>query len=213
MLKTRVITALVTLLIVLIALFLFPNWAWGLFTFGVAIIACWEWSRFCQFSVAGSRAFLAISLVVAVLILLTYHQGRLGPMGFGSLALSGFVIAALFWVLAVPVWLNRQWRPQSGWVIALAGWVVIFPTWLALLFLRDISPWLLLSLAAIVWAADIVAYFAGKRFGKHKLAPAISPGKTIEGALGGVAGVAAYFFLWQALVVNSFVGQIGRAHV
>ena len=207
MLKTRVITALVILPIILIALLLFPDWAWGLFTAGIALVACWEWSRFCQLSVAGSRAFLALSLIITVLIFLTYQQGRLGPMLFSSLALSGFVIAALFWVIAAPVWLMKQWRPDVGWVIALAGWIVIFPTWLALLFLHDVSPWLLLTFAAIVWVADIAAYFVGKRFGKHKLAPSISPGKTIEGALGGIAGVAAYFFLWQLLLANIFIGR------
>jgi phosphatidate cytidylyltransferase len=84
--------------------------------------------------------------------------------------------------------------------------MVIFPTWLALLHLRAVSPWLLLTFAAIIWIADIAAYFAGKKFGKHKLAPAISPGKTIEGVVGGIAGVVAYFFLWQVLVDNSFIG-------
>jgi phosphatidate cytidylyltransferase len=88
-------------------------------------------------------------------------------------------------------------------VAGIAGWVVVFPTWLAFLSLHDVSPWLLLSFALIVWVADIAAYFVGKSIGKHKLAPAISPGKTIEGALGAIVGVALYFFLWQHLSANA----------
>ena len=207
MLKTRVITAVVIFSITLVALFLFPNWAWGVFTFGVALMACWEWSRLCQLSVFGSRAYLVLSLLLAALILFTYQQGQLRGIVFSALALAGFAIAALFWLLAVPVWLLKLWRPEARWVIALAGWAAIFPTWLALLFLHDVSPWLLLTFAAIVWVADIAAYFVGKRFGKHKLAPQISPGKTIEGVIGGIFGVAAYFFVWQSLIANSFVGH------
>ena len=207
MLKTRVITALVILLIVLIALFLLPNLGWAFFTLLVVAAASWEWSRFCQLSKGGTRAYLAVSLVTSALIFSSYNYGQLAGIPFKSFALAGFLVAAIFWIVVVPVWLLKIWRPASGWVIALAGWAVIFPAWLALLFLHDVSPWLLLSFAAIVWVADIAAYFVGKRFGKNKLAPAISPGKTIEGALGGMFGVAVYFFLWQLLVANSFVGR------
>ena len=207
MLKTRVITALVLLPIVLIALFLFTDWAWGLFTFVIAGLACWEWSRFCKLSVTASRAYLTVSLALSALLFLAYQKGQLGGVDFASLALTAFVCAALFWLVAVPVWLLKCWVPKNGWAIALAGWLVVFPFSLALLALHDISPWLLLTFGAIVWVADIAAYFVGKRFGKNKLAAAISPGKTIEGALGGIAGVVAYYFLWQYLVANSYVSQ------
>ena len=207
MLKTRVITALVIFSILLVALFLFPNWAWGAFTFAIALLACWEWSRFCQLSVFSSRIYWALSLSISVLIFLAYHQAPFYGIAFTSIALAGFAIGALFWLFAAPVWLFKLWRPKDKWVVALVGWIVIFPTWLALLFLRDVSPWLLLTFAAIVWVADITAYFVGKRFGKTKLAAEISPGKTIEGALGGVFGVGAYFFLWQVLLANSFLGR------
>ena len=207
MLKTRVITALVIFSITLVALFLLPNYGWAFFTLLVMAAASWEWSRFCRLSKGATRVYNLASVLLSSMIFISYHQGQFGDIPFTSLALAGFLVAAIFWMLVVPVWLLKIWQPASGWVIALAGWAVIFPMWLALLFLRDVSPWLLLSFAAIVWVADIAAYFVGKRFGQNKLAPAISPGKTIEGVLGGMVGVAGYFFLWQFLVVNTYVGR------
>ena len=207
MLKTRVITAIVIFSITLVALFLFPNWAWGVFTLCIAILACWEWSRFCRLSVSGSRAYLGLSIVLTALTFLAYQHGQLFGISFKQVAFAGFAIAAVFWLFAAPIWLLKLWRPKAAWMMGLVGWIVIFPTWLALLFLRDVSPWLLLTFAAIVWIADITAYFVGKQFGKNKLAPEISPGKTREGAFGGIVGVAAYFFIWQYLMANTFVGN------
>ena len=207
MLKTRVITALVIFSLTLVALFLFPNWAWGVFTFCIAMLSCWEWSRFCRLSVFSSRMYLALSFFLSAVTFLAYHQGQLCGIAFIQIALTGFALGAVFWLIAAPVWLLRLWRPEAGWLIALVGWLVVFPAWLALLFLRDVSPWLLLTFAAIVWVADIAAYFVGKNLGKNKLAAEISPGKTVEGAIGGIIGVAAYFLLWQSMVANSFIGS------
>ena len=207
MLKTRVITALLMLSVVLIALFLFPDWGWGAFTFAIALITCWEWGRFCQLSKPMTGIYWVLSFVIAAAIFMGYQSGSVFGFVFKSLVLSGFLISAAFWLVAAPIWLLKLWRPQTHWVIAVAGWIVVFPTWMALLYLREVSPWLVLSFAAIVWVADIAAYFSGKRFGKNKLAPAISPGKTIEGAVGGVVGVVAYFFLVLSLLANTYVGR------
>jgi len=206
-LKTRVITALLILVVVLDALFLFPDWAWAVFTFVIAAVACWEWGRFCQLSKAMTGIYWVVSLALAAVVFFGYQNGSVFGLGFKSLVLGGFLLSAVFWLVAVPIWLLTLWRPRAYWAIAVAGWVVVFPTWMALLYLREVSPWLLLSFAAIVWVADIAAYFCGKRFGKNKLAPAISPGKTIEGAVGGVLGVVAYFFIWQSLLASTYVGQ------
>ncbi|MEO8384980.1 MAG: phosphatidate cytidylyltransferase [Betaproteobacteria bacterium] len=207
MLKTRVITALLIMPVLLIALFLFPDWGWGAFTFAIALIACWEWGRFCRLSKAMTGVYWALSLFVAAMVFFCYQSGSALGVGFKSLALVGLLLGAAFWLIAAPTWLLKLWRPQASWIIAVVGWVVVFPTWIALLCLRDVSPWLLLSFAAIVWVADIAAYFSGKALGKNKLAPAISPGKTIEGAVGGVVGVVVYFFLWLSLLANTYVGR------
>ncbi len=198
MLKTRIITALVILPVVLLALFAFPPWAWALFSLGIASAGAWEWARMCGLSAQGRLVYLTLSGLLAVLILAVYFW--LPVARFEGIATIAFIIAAAFWLLAAPLWLFNTWRPQSPVFVAAVGWIVIIPTWLALLTLRDEHAWLLLSFAVIVWVADVAAYFVGKALGRHKLAPAISPGKTIEGALGGMAAVLLYFFAWQALV-------------
>ena len=210
MLKIRIITALLVLPIVLVALFMFPDWGWDVFTLGIVSAACWEWARFCQFPASASRAkyiYIVLSVAISAVIFLTYWDGRFFDLfTFRQLALFGFAAATIFWLAAAPLWLARVWHPGSSAIVGFAGWLVIFPTWLALLLLHDRSPWLLLSLALIVWVADVAAYFVGKAVGKHKLAPTISPGKTMEGALGGIAGVTLYFFLWQLWSVHPISG-------
>jgi phosphatidate cytidylyltransferase len=137
-------------------------------------------------------------LALAAVIFFTY-LGYSG-LNFSALAMIGFVLSAVFWLVAAPLWLVKLWRPSgasSAWYAAFTGWVVVFPTWLAFLSLHDRGAWTLLTFAILVWVADIGAYFVGKTFGRNKLAPSISPGKTVEGALGGIAGVAIYFFVWQ----------------
>ena len=201
MLKTRVITALIILPIVLVALFVFPNWAWDFFTMGIALVSCWEWSRFCQFRSGGKRVYLALSSALAAVVFFAYLDNRF--IDFRQLATAGFIASALFWFVAAPLWLANLWRPRSHVIAGVAGWIVIFPTWFAFLILHDESPWLFLSFAFIVWVADVFAYFVGKAIGKNKLAPAISPGKTIQGVLGGMAGVALYFFVWKILAEQS----------
>ncbi len=206
MLKTRIITALILLPVVFAALFLFPKWAWNLFTLGVAAVACWEWSRFCKFPAGHNVAkylYIILSLGMAATIFAAYLDRTV--IDFERISFSGFIVAVFFWLLVVPLWLINTWRPKgrkSFWISAIAGWVVIFPTWLALLVLRDKSPLMLLTFVLIVWVADIAAYFVGKGVGKNKLAAAISPGKTIEGAIGAILGVVIYFFIWRALAVN-----------
>jgi phosphatidate cytidylyltransferase len=108
------------------------------------------------------------------------------------------VLAGAFWFLAIPVWLNKKW-PVSGFGGLMVGVVVLFPTWLAMVQLRTLGAAPLLAIFAVVWMADVAAYFSGKAFGKHKLAPTISPGKTLEGAAGAVIGVVIYGIVLQQL--------------
>ena len=120
MLKTRVITALVIFSITLVALFLLPNYGWAFFTLLVMAAASWEWSRFCRLSKGATRVYNLASVLLSSMIFISYHQGQFGDIPFSSLALAGFLVAAIFWMLVVPVWLLKIWQPASGWVIALA---------------------------------------------------------------------------------------------
>ena len=189
MLLTRVVTVLAILPVVVGMLFFATPALWALFMLVIALVACWEWSRMCGLSRGAQSAYLLGSGAIGGYVWLLYLQRV--PGDFGAAAMTAFIIAAAFWIFVAPSWLAAKLRPSAS-MCAVAGWLVAWPTWFALVVLRDMSPWLLLALAALVWVADISAYFAGKRFGKHKLAPAISPGKTWEGVAGGLVGVAIY---------------------
>jgi phosphatidate cytidylyltransferase len=188
-LLTRVLTALALMPIVLGMLFFAPPALWGAFALAIVLIACWEWSRMCELTPGGQALYLAASAAIGVFAWLL-SLGKV-PGNFAAAALTALLLAAVFWIAVAPSWLVRQARPSPS-MRAVAGWLVVWPTWFALVVLREVSPWLLLAIAALVWVADIAAYFVGKRFGRHKLAPAVSPGKTWEGVAGAMAGVLLY---------------------
>ena len=77
------------------------------------------------------------------------------------------------------------------------GWIVLLGAWVALVQLQARGPWFVLAAMAFVWIADTAAYFAGRAFGRRKLAPQVSPGKTWEGVYGAMAGVSVYAFLYR----------------
>ena len=189
MLLTRVITAVVILVVLIGMLFFASAMAWSLFVLAVALAACWEWSRMCGFAPRAQGLFLFVSGVLGAAFWLLYARGA--GTAFMSAASIAFLLSATFWIVAAPLWLAKKARPGPL-ACALAGWLVMWPTWFAFVVLRDASPWLLLAIAALVWVADIAAYFAGRRFGRRKLAPAVSPGKTWEGVYGAFAGVVLY---------------------
>lgn len=104
-----------------------------------------------------------------------------------------WMLAALFWLLLAPVWLWRCWRLEGTDFGGYAtGWILAVPTWAAMVALHSLSPWWLLAALAMIWLADIAAYFTGRAVGRHRLAPAISPGKTWEGVGGAVVAVLVY---------------------
>jgi phosphatidate cytidylyltransferase len=100
-----------------------------------------------------------------------------------------FAVASLFWLIVAPLWLARGVRTQHRSFLAVTGLIVLVPAGLALALLR---PQNIIQVLVLVWIADTAAYFVGRTWGRHKLAPSISPGKTWEGAWGGIAAALAY---------------------
>lgn len=187
-LRQRVVTAAALLPLVLAGMFLLPNLLWGLLLLVPTAMGALEWSRLANHP-RGVRNALA-GVVVASGLLVLFGQWR-HPEHAVSVAAWLLLLALLYWTLLVPVWLYYRWRVVSGAAMFAAGWMVLVPAWLAMLLLQR-SPSLLLMLLGVVWIADSAAYFAGRRFGRRKLAPHISPGKTWEGVIGAAIVVLAY---------------------
>ena len=195
MLKTRVITALVLLVLFLAALFWLSPRAWAAFAGLMVAPAAWEWGKLIKLRpVACGLYVVLVAAVCASLFGLAQGNAAAAQRGAQTAA---YLAAGLFWLIVVPLWLWRSWLPRSRWLGALAGLVVLVPTWLALVELRNLGPLLLLMLMSVVWISDTAAYFAGRRFGRRKLAPSISPGKTWEGVAGAVLAVSVYAALWS----------------
>ena len=194
MLKTRVITALVLLALVLPSLFFLPQAYWAILAALFIGVGAWEWGGLLGMGEPARRA-LGAALAALCTIVSLLAPAAMG-VGADALAapwvLAAYGVAAVFWCLVVPLWMGGKWPLPRGLGGMLVGLVVLFPTWLALVQLRVPGPGILLAILAVVWIADIAAYFSGKAFGKHKLAPAISPGKTWEGAVGAGFGVVVY---------------------
>lgn len=183
MLKARLLTALLLLPSVLGALFFLSDAYWALLILGVTLIGAHEWSVISGYSKSSAWFYVFLTLLLGLSLM---------PQASRPVDSTVYGMALLFWVILVPLWLRNQWRLRQLPLMAITGWVVLIPTWLALVELRKISPGLLLELMAVVWIADSAAYFAGRKFGRRKLAPAISPGKTWEGVAGAYLAVTLY---------------------
>lgn len=202
MLKERVATAVVLLLVFLLALFLFPT-GWFAVPVGAVVAAgAYEWAALAKTS---KRTGYAYSAACAAVFAIVVWGGQVVDPAHPGLVVV-FAVASLFWILVVPVWLFSGARLQSKALALAVGAIVIVPAGFSMVSLHFVAPLGLLMLLAFIWIADCAAYFAGRAFGKHKLAPAISPGKTWEGVAGAVAGTMIY-----AMICAEFSAPLGAA--
>ena len=192
MLLTRVITALVIIPVALAGVFLLPQFQFSLFVGAVLIVAAWEWGNLGGLN--GVFRLVYAFIVAFTLILAGFLPAE--PVMFIGLLWWAF---ALVFVVRFPA-MDVIWSSQTA--VLLIGILALVPGWVALkeLKLYADSSYLICFLFFLIWGADIGAYFAGRAFGRVKLAVNVSPGKTWEGFYGGLvvviavaAGMSAWF--------------------
>jgi phosphatidate cytidylyltransferase len=208
MLKQRVITAVLLLAVLIPSLLSSSPYPFGVVS--LVLIACgaWEWSRLNNFSASGAVFHGLVCAAGCVAI-------WLGGIFLKDLA-TVWMFSGAFWVLA-GAWLLHfgasRWQSLPRYFRLAGGITALIVAWLAVMQLRSLGIYILLSVLSLVWVADISAYFAGRAFGgkliTRKLAPSISPGKTWEGALGGAFGVlilALAWILWDKRLASTSPG-------
>ncbi len=193
MLLPRILTALVLLALLLPALFASTPLPFALLTLVMIAAGGWEWSRLNGRPGAPALAFGAALAAACGVCLYAVNA-----VGFALPAWCWWIVGGL-WVLGGAQALKTGvagWPTLPVGLRLLLGAVLLWAAWLALISARARGINFLLSAMCLVWMADIAAYIFGKLFGRRKLAPAISPGKSWEGALGGLFGVVVMAAVW-----------------
>lgn len=198
----RVLTALVLIPVVLYATFKGPFWLFAVLVSIFAILAFSEYLRIAELISGSGFRFITIASALLTVFLLAWEAFRLFPLStfdylpFRGLALVSFLLPLfVFWGLRIePL--------KDGFHAAITYWFSLPYCLLPFLILLSFAnqPFYLLYIFIVVWSGDIFAYYFGKRFGKHKLAPRISPGKSVEGAIASLTAATILGTLWFANV-------------
>jgi len=201
MLKHRLITAAILIPIVIWLILYAPSALFLGFISLVVIIAAWEWAKICGWQTAIPRYSYAFIITLTLIIIYYILQQQLFDPTLWILA-----VASLWWLIAfIWVWQyqhDNEMLPKNQWVKAGLGFIILLPAWLALIELHQHnSGQSVMFLLILIWAADSGAYFAGKYFGKIKLADKVSPKKTWEGVLGGIIVSEIIAFIYAYFIV------------
>jgi phosphatidate cytidylyltransferase len=189
-LALRIGTGAVLLAAILAALFLLPAAGFGLVMLLIVTAAANEWGKLAGLRGSARVLFAVVTFVAGGLLI-----GLGVAHGFAPVVLGACGAATLFWLAIGLPSVFANWQPASRLARIVAGFVVLEGALVAIVALQARAPALALAAMAIVWIGDTAAYFTGRRFGRRKLAPAISPGKTWEGAAGALVAVVAYALL------------------
>jgi len=205
MLRQRIVTALILAPLALIAILFLPVFEFQIAIAGVVAIGAYEWAKMSGLdSRAYKSAYTGVALAICLVCIqvidqnVIWYQGQLNALYRYILSAS-----AVWWVFSFAMIIayprfSAFWK-HSVMIRAIFGLMTLIPTWIGVVSLRtslyEVDPFygasLIFYVLGIVWAADIGAFFVGIKFGKHKLRPNVSPGKTLEGLLGGITASAA----------------------
>lgn len=213
MTRTRLLAALVMAPLAIAAILLLPT-PWMMMLAAVLFLAgLWEWFDLAEIEDPLARTVLLVAHMAMMVAIVWGSRSNVPDSAFVLFKLAS-MIGVIWWLLAL-MWLGRYQFASDHDTHArmfklAAGALSVIPAWCALAWIHASEPdghrWLLTALG-VVWAADTGAYFSGRKFGKHKLAPRVSPNKTIEGLAGGViagvlVGVGATYWLADAPVAQ-----------
>jgi phosphatidate cytidylyltransferase len=183
MLRQRIITALILIPIVVALLFYLPSPAFCILTALITLGGAWEWSNLIEIKKVSGR--LLYLLLTACVFLMTFRL----PVSELFIFLCTFVwwLFATLLIILYPRF-SRWWSNSLLWRGLMGLWVLV-PCWVAINYIRNQSDgiYALLYLFVLIWGADSAAYFAGKKWGKNKLAPRVSPGKSVQGLYGAIS--------------------------
>lgn len=181
-LKQRIVTAVVAVPVMIAAVLFLPTLQFSLLLALFILGGAWEWTRLIGIENSLWRVSYVLFIMASLFLLLRFGQ----PVTVWLL-----LAATGWWLLAWLMVVRHEKKGVAPFANTLlqcvAGWLVLVPAWFALVSLHGGIPhggWMVLGLFSLIWMADIAAYFAGRRFGKNKLAPRVSPGKTREGMYG-----------------------------
>ncbi len=199
MFNARLVTAFTLLAACIAALLLLPNRWWAVLLLLVLAVAAWEWGALAGIKLAQRWLYVGLVLGSACVIgLIAESAGGIAQQR-AWMETAFYGASTAFWLLLALPWLTRQWHVQSPLALGAAGWMVLVPAWLAVARMQS-EPERLLTILWIVWIADTAAYLAGRTWGRHRMAPKVSPAKTWEGVAGACAAVAVYYVVLSILV-------------
>ena len=186
MLKQRTITAILMFIVFCTVLFAISNLYFTIAGFILIALAMHELSKMYKFTILQQYILITITAILSFGLYFSQYDNS---------QIIRF-ISVVMWCFIAPAILILQPKQFNKYTISILALLIFIPAFYSLFILKELlGAWQLLSILMIAWISDTGAYFVGKQFGKHKIAPSISPGKTLEGALGGLAFVLVYLFI------------------